>query len=91
MDKSKNSRFPTRRYGEYKDLKTLLFNRNISYDALAQAINMSPTAFNNKINGYVDFKLEDIFRICNELNIEYSFLLDEKFRNSTKICVTRKN
>lgn len=72
------------RYGEYKRLKLALFDKKVNYRQAAEIAGVSVSAFSNKINGKVDFKLEEIFRLCEGLDLDYTFILEEKLQNATK-------
>lgn len=72
------------RYGEYKRLKLVLFDKKVNYRQAAEIAGISVSAFSNKINGKVDFKLEEIFRLCDTLDLDYVFILGEKLQDATK-------
>lgn len=72
------------KYGEYKRLKLALFDKKVNYKQAAEIAGVSVSAFSNKINGKVDFKLEEIFRLCEGLDLDYTFILEEKLQDATK-------
>lgn len=74
----------TGKYGEYKRLKLALFDKKVNYKQAAEIAGVSVSAFSNKINGKVDFKLEEIFRLCEGLDLDYTFILEEKLQDATK-------
>jgi predicted transcriptional regulator len=71
------------KYGEYKKLKLVLFEKNVNYESAAKIADLSVSAFSNKINGLVDFRIDEIAKLCNELDVNYSTILDEKLHNAT--------
>ena len=73
----------TGKYGEYKRLKLALFEK-VNYQQAAEIAGVSVSAFSNKINGKVDFKLEEIFRLCEGLDLDYTFILEEKLQDAAK-------
>lgn len=72
------------KFGEYKRLKTALFGQKVTYKEAAEMIGISVSAFNNKINGRVDFKLDEMLKLCDFLDLDYYFIMDEKLQNATK-------
>lgn len=72
------------KFGEYSRLKTALFDKKVTYKEAANMIGISISAFNNKINGRVDFKLDEILKLCDSLDLDYHFIMDEKLQNATK-------
>lgn len=59
-----------RKYPELKALKGKIREKNSSYRKLAEALDISPTTLNDKINGYSVFDTEEVNKIVNELKIE---------------------
>lgn len=57
---------------ELKNLKKLIKKKNKSYVVLAHQLGISADSLNNKLNGYYQFKSNEIFRLCGILEIEYS-------------------
>lgn len=72
------------KFGEYKRLKLLLFDKKVNYEEAAKMAEISVSAFNQKINGNVDFRIDEIAKLCNALNVDYTFILDEKLQNAIK-------
>ena len=58
-----------RKYGEMKALKGLIKRKNISYRKLAEEMDMSLDAINNKMNGYTAFNLYEAEKIIEILGI----------------------
>lgn len=50
---------------EKKELKKFLHKRKVSYRKLAEMINISLDALNNKVNGYTEFRPTEIKAIAN--------------------------
>lgn len=73
----------TSRYGEFKKLKSILFERKINYVAAAKMADLSTSAFSNKINGLVDFRIDEIAKLCDALDIDYTLILNEKLHFET--------
>lgn len=69
--------------GEWLKLKTLLFEKKVTYIDAAKAINMSYTSFANKINGKQSFRVDEIVNICNEFDLDPYIVLSEKLQNAT--------
>ncbi|PEW63845.1 hypothetical protein CN448_27990 [Bacillus cereus] len=59
-----------RKYPELKALKGKIREENSSYRKLAEALEISTTTLNDKINGYSVFDTEEVNKIVNELKIE---------------------
>lgn len=72
------------KFGEYKKLKLILFDKKINYQKAAKMAEISLSAFNQKINGNVDFRIDEIARLCNALDVDYTLILAEKLQNVTK-------
>ena len=71
------------KYGEFKKLKSILFEKKINYVTAAKMADLSTSAFSNKINGLVDFRIDEIAKLCNELDIDYTLILNEKLHIET--------
>ena len=73
------------KFGEYKTLKLLLFDKKITYEEAAKIAEISISAFNNKINGTVDFRLDEIFKLAEGLDVDYTIILSEKLQDVTRL------
>jgi transcriptional regulator with XRE-family HTH domain len=71
------------KYGEYKKLKTILFEKKVTYEEAAKMADLSVSAFSNKVNGLVDFRVDEIAKLCNELDVDYTVILSEKLSTVT--------
>jgi transcriptional regulator with XRE-family HTH domain len=72
------------KYGEYTKLKLVLFEKKVNYEDAAKMADLSKSAFSNKINGIVDFRIDEIAKLCNSLDIDYTTILNEKLHLATK-------
>jgi len=73
-----------RKYGEYKKLKLILFEKKVNYEGAAKMADLSTSAFSNKINGLVDFRIDEIAKLCNALDVDYTIVLNEKLHIATE-------
>lgn len=74
------------KYRPYTKLKGVLCERGITYVRAATAVGMSTTSFNDKINGYTDFLVEELLVLCKVFDIDPAFILDDRLRNVTRIA-----
>jgi len=58
-----------KKFEEMKELKGLIRKKNITYRQLAQMMNISLDAVNNKLNGYTALNLSEAEKIINILGI----------------------
>lgn len=58
-----------KRYPVYDKIKTLLFDKKMTYEELATQLNISTTTLSNKLNGEQDFWQTEIIDICKQLEI----------------------
>lgn len=68
----------------YRELKAVLYSRKITYAVAANAIGISTTAFNNKINCISDFTIQEIRRLGVEYGFDPAIIFDTGLRNVTK-------
>lgn len=79
----KRSATPTMRHEPYAELKGLLYQKGITYEAAARAIHMSTTSFSDKINGRSDFFMVELIRLANAFDINPFIILPVRLRNAT--------
>lgn len=55
---------------DHSKLKGLLREKDMTQDELAKAINLSPSALNLKMNGKLDFRIPEVYAICEVMGIK---------------------
>lgn len=55
---------------DHSKLKGLLREKGMTQDDLAKAINLSPSALNLKMNGKLDFRIPEVYAICEAMEIK---------------------
>lgn len=55
-------------------IKTLMIERKIEEDDVANGIDMEISVFDKKINGLDDWKLSESKKLCNFFNVELSYI-----------------
>ena len=62
---------------KFPKLEGLLASRGISTPVLAGGIEMSDQAVRRRLNGDVEFSLDEIVKLCSFLNCDFSDIFDE--------------
>ena len=62
---------------KYPKLEGVLASRGISFPIIANAIGMSDQAFRRRMNGDVNFSLDEIYQMCSFLNCNFSDIFEE--------------
>lgn len=55
---------------DHSKLKGLLREKGMTQDDLAKAVGLSPSGLNLKINGKLDFRIPEVYAICNVMEIK---------------------
>lgn len=58
-----------KKYRELVELKGLMREKKITYQEMADFLEMALSAFSNKINGFSIFNIVEVDKICEKLNI----------------------
>jgi hypothetical protein len=72
------------RHDLYSDLKGELYKRKITYEAAAMILNISTTAFNDKINGPSDFTVREVKTLAAALGFSPSIFFSGELQNVTR-------
>lgn len=62
---------------KYPKLEGVLASRGLSYMNVAEGINMDIQSFRRRMNGSVDFSLDEVIKLCSFLNCNFSDIFDE--------------
>ena len=62
---------------KFPKLEGILASRGLSYMTVSDGINMDIQSFRRRMNGSVNFSLDEIFRLCTFLNCNFSDIFDE--------------
>ena len=55
-------------------IKTLMIQRKVEEDDVANGIDMELSIFDKKMNGLLEWKLSESKKLCNFLNVELSYI-----------------
>ena len=53
-----------------KELRVIMFSKDITQKALAKEIGISETSLMRKMRGYIDFTYTEVYDICRVLGID---------------------
>lgn len=62
---------------KFPKLEGVLASRGISYQAIAEAIEMDDQAIRRRMNGKANFTLDEIIKLCSFLKCDFSDIFDE--------------
>ena len=62
---------------KFPKLEGVLASRGISYPVVAKGIGMNDQAFRRRMNGEVNFDLDEVFELCFFLNCNFSDIFGE--------------
>lgn len=62
---------------KFPKLEGVLASMGMGYPVIAEAIDMSDQAFRRRMNGDVEFSLDEIIKVCGYLNKDFSELFGE--------------
>lgn len=55
-------------------IKTLMIQKKVEEDDVANGIDMELSIFNKKMNGLIEWRLSECKKLCNFLNVELSYI-----------------
>lgn len=62
---------------KYPKLEGFLASRGLGYINVADGIEMDIQSFRRRMNGTVDFSLDEVIKLCSFLNCNFSDIFDE--------------
>lgn len=62
---------------KYPKLEGVLASRGLSYMNVADGVEMDIQQFRRRMNGTVDFSLDEVIKVCSFLNCNFSDIFDE--------------